>query len=271
MDHSPAYDAVLGLRKVSAIAYHIANVRLAARYALAGWNTSRILASDLFSVEDLAFNCIYAAGLRALARLCKQVGDDETEYFAKLADVTEQAIITRCRDENEGIFYSLYSKDEKRARVKTVASLMPLMLETLPAEVAKELVRNHLQHKDFFWTQYPVPSVSASEEQFCPSSNCLHREDGLMGSLRHMINKYQMVWRGPTWINTNWFLVRGLRLHGFEDIADEITASTSQMVEKSGFWEFYNPVTGEGMGAPNFGWSTLVVDMMDSRRLNRSV
>lgn len=263
MDHSPAYDAILGLNKVSAIGFHIANINLAVRYALAGWNTARILDSDLFSVEDLAFNCIYAAGLRSVARLCEQVGDDEAAHFSTMADATESAIITRCRDHQENIFYSLYSKNEQKARVKTVASLMPLILETIPSEIVAALVSEYLQHEDFFWTRYPVPSVSVNEEQFCPASNCLHHPEGFWGGLQHLINKYQMVWRGPTWVNTNWFLARGLRLHGFDDIAEDLTARTSQMVLKSGFWEFYNPITGQGMGAPNFGWSTLVVDMMD--------
>jgi hypothetical protein len=29
-----------------------------------------------------------------------------------------------------------------------------------------------------------------------------------------------------------------------------------------GFGEFYNPYTGEANGAPVFGWSTLVIDML---------
>ena len=26
---------------------------------------------------------------------------------------------------------------------------------------------------------------------------------------------------------------------------------------EQGFWEFYNPYSGEGMRIPNFGWTTL--------------
>jgi hypothetical protein len=32
-------------------------------------------------------------------------------------------------------------------------------------------------------------------------------------------------------------------------------------VLRHGFREYYNPVTGRGLGARNFGWSTLLVDL----------
>ena len=34
------------------------------------------------------------------------------------------------------------------------------------------------------------------------------------------------------------------------------------VIKKSGFREYYNPLTGDGLGAKDFGWSTLVMDMM---------
>lgn len=263
MDHSPAYDEILGFGRGSALRFHLMNVRLAMKYALAGWDVAKILDADLFSVEDLAFNCIYASGLHALARLCERLGDEEGAEFASRANLVEKAILAQCYDPDEQVFYSIYSKDERKARVKTVASLMPLILESLPAGVVDSLIDRYLLAQDSFWTPFPVPSVSVGEEGFCPSSNRLREPANLLQKLQHLINRYQMVWRGPTWVNTNWFIARGLRLHGRHEIADELASKTADMVRKSGFWEYYNPMTGEGMGAPNFGWSTLVVDMLD--------
>jgi hypothetical protein len=60
----------------------------------------------------------------------------------------------------------------------------------------------------------------------------------------------------------NWFIVRGLQQHGYREQADAIVASSAQLVLKSGFREFYNPLTGDGYGARNFGWSTLVLDLI---------
>ena len=60
----------------------------------------------------------------------------------------------------------------------------------------------------------------------------------------------------------NWLIVRGLRQHGYREQADAIVASSAELVLRSGFREFYNPLTGEGYGARNFGWSTLVLDLI---------
>jgi len=34
------------------------------------------------------------------------------------------------------------------------------------------------------------------------------------------------------------------------------------MMAKGGIREFYDPLTGEGQGARDFGWSTLVLDLI---------
>ena len=60
----------------------------------------------------------------------------------------------------------------------------------------------------------------------------------------------------------NWLIARGLRHHGYREQADAIAASSAELVLKSGFREFYNPLTGEGYGARDFGWSTLVLDLI---------
>ena len=36
---------------------------------------------------------------------------------------------------------------------------------------------------------------------------------------------------------------------------------THAAIEKSGFREYYHPYTAEGLGARNFGWTTLVLDL----------
>jgi hypothetical protein len=94
-----------------------------------------------------------------------------------------------------------------------------------------------------FWLPYPLPSVPASNPKFLPG------------------NPRGFIWRGPTWINTNWFLSHALRRHGYPQLADTIVAKSHEAIEKSGFREYYHPYTAEGLGARDFGWSTLILDM----------
>ena len=42
----------------------------------------------------------------------------------------------------------------------------------------------------------------------------------------------------------------------------DIVEKSVELVSKNGFREFFNPFSGEGYGAHNFSWSTLVVDMI---------
>ena len=49
---------------------------------------------------------------------------------------------------------------------------------------------------------------------------------------------------------------------GFTDAAQHAKERTLEMVDREGFWEYYNPFTGKGLGTFNFGWSSLVIDMI---------
>jgi len=53
----------------------------------------------------------------------------------------------------------------------------------------------------------------------------------------------------------------GLKEQNELDLANKLASKTLDLVKKSGFREFYNPYTGEGMRAKSFGWSTLVAIM----------
>ncbi|MCL5110559.1 MAG: hypothetical protein M1401_17175 [Chloroflexi bacterium] len=263
MDHSPAFDAALALGRVSALDYHLASVKLTAAYLLLGWRSERILAADRFAVKDVAFNCIYALGLRALAGLCREAGDPEGHIYLERALATERALVERCYDPETQLFYSLHTRRGVPLPVATVGSLLPLVLPSLPDDLARALVERHLVAADEFWLPYPVPSVSAHESTFSADSLPLRQQGGPGSWLRNRFARHHLIWRGSTWINTNWLLARGLRTHGYDDVADSLTAATVEMVEQVGFWEYYHPYTGAGQGAQDFGWSTLVVDMLD--------
>ena len=72
----------------------------------------------------------------------------------------------------------------------------------------------------------------------------------------------KLVWRGPVWMNSNWYVSRGLRRHGHVDLARRIEDRSAALIEQSGFREYYHPVTGEGNGAYDFSWTALALDML---------
>ena len=69
-------------------------------------------------------------------------------------------------------------------------------------------------------------------------------------------------WRGPAWINTAWLLVPSMRSLGYAADADRIVSSLVHAVDRCGYREYYNPLTGRGLAARGFGFSTLLIDLL---------
>jgi glycogen debranching enzyme len=207
---------------------------------------------DVFLFEDVMVNAIYADGLRALAKLSRAVGAPDADRFAEGAKRTLDALMAKCWDGKAGLFWDLSGAAEEPARVLTFTSLFPLILPDLDAAVATRLVREHLLNEKEFWLPYPLPSVAATEASFDPTWQT------------------KTTWRGPTWVNVNWYLYWGLRAHGFDDVASELARRTVAMQARGGIREFYDPYTGEGYGATDFGWSCLSLDLIAAETSRKS-
>jgi glycogen debranching enzyme len=93
-----------------------------------------------------------------------------------------------------------------------------------------------------FWLKYPLPSVPKNTRNF---------------------NEVKY-WQGPTWLNTNWLIIDGLKRMGFDTEAQALTSHSLEMVRSNGIWEYYDPKTGEGLGSSDFSWTAaLTLDLMN--------
>jgi len=207
---------------------------------------------DVFLFEDVMMNVIYADGLRALARLVRAVGMPGADELDRGYRRTLDALVAKCWDARSGAFWDLSGRREEQVKVLTFTSLFPLVLPDLDAGIAKRLVEEHLLNEREFWLPYPIPSIAATEPSFDPT----------------WLTK--TTWRGPTWVNVNWYLYWGLRQHGFADVARELARRTVEMQSIGGIREFYNPYTAAGYGATSFGWSTLVLDLIAAEQAETS-
>jgi hypothetical protein len=162
------------------------------------------------------------------------------------------AIVERLYDERRGLFHQIVRRHSREVRVAhqivTWAALAPLALPDLPEEIGRRLVEEHLLDENCFWLPVPPPSVSADEARFS-------RQDRFL-----FLRRY---WRGPTWINAAWLLWLGLVRLGYEEQAAELTARIERAVSGAGLREYYDPYSGEGMGAHDFSWSSLVMELLD--------
>ncbi len=245
LDHTPKYDACLGIPKVEHAEFTAAWERVAGTYAEVGRDPGAMFALDRFVVEDVLVNTIYGENQRVLAGLLREVGDTEGgAEMGRRADRTMAALVEKCWDPDRRLFFDLAGRDEAPLRTNTVSCLMPLALADLPKPMAEALIA-HVGDPREYASPFPVASVAMNEPSYQPA-----------------IASEKLLWRGPVWINTNWYIARGLRRHGRADLARTVEDRSAALVERSGFREYYDPHTGEGFGAHGFSWTALVLDML---------
>ena len=65
-------------------------------------------------------------------------------------------------------------------------------------------------------------------------------------------------WRGPSWLNYDYFALKGLRDYGYVDLADRMRSKLLDWIgqDQNVIWEYYDSKSGKGRGAPGFGWSS---------------
>jgi glycogen debranching enzyme len=244
MDQTPAYDAYLGVAGDDPAAFEQAWLPVAESNAAAGHDAARIFERDRFVVEDVAVNALYAENQRVLAGLLAEVGDaDGAAELGERADRTVNGLLSRCWDPSDRDFHGLAGRAGERLPGDTVAGLLPIVLAGLPTAIV-DRIADRLEDPTDFGTAVPVPSVSRHSPAY--------RSAPAGGTV---------LWRGPSWINANWYLARGLRRHGREELAARIVEASLAAVERSGFREHYDADSGEGYGAQGFSWSALVLDM----------
>ncbi|MCF6197675.1 MAG: hypothetical protein L3J50_13355, partial [Emcibacter sp.] len=62
-------------------------------------------------------------------------------------------------------------------------------------------------------------------------------------------------WRGPVWAVVNYMIAKGCMETGLVDLSERIKLDTAKLMRQSGFYEAFNPKTGEGTGGENFSWT----------------
>jgi hypothetical protein len=105
------------------------------------------------------------------------------------------------------------------------------------------VIEKHLFDKNKFQVKHPLPSLAINDPAFYPESSLF-------------------IWRGPTWIMLNWFMHQFLLDKGYKEESRKLVENVVELIDKSGFREYYNPFNGKGYGARDFTWSCLVLDMV---------
>jgi len=249
IDASPIYDPVFNLNNPRWHNMYPHFWKLLYIYHKLNWNQQAILDKESFNMEDVGVCSVYADGWGVLASLAQEFDTSLAVKCTEFNKKYQEAIINKCWDKERNQFVSYFHQvgQERVTSTETVQTLLPILLDNLPADIQQHLV-SKITDPDRFWLSYPIPSVAKSETTFNPHES-------------------RLLWRGPMWPSTTWLVMDGLLKHGFRTEAEVILNRWIELYQKSGVWEYYNPLTGEGLGQKCLGMSTIIVDML--HRLKR--
>ena len=190
------------------------------------------------------------ANLQAMATLGRQLGhNDKAQGYEAAAQNLCAAMNSELWDEQAGFYRDRWGWPSTPLEVRTPASFIALYADNLvPHDRARRLLA-HLTDPRQFWTRWPVPSVACDDPTFNPDE----------------------YWRGSTWLNVNWFIVRGL-ISAARRFADPaylppakcIALRSLELVRQVGLREYYrSQPTDRDSAAAGFGpalsWSGLVL------------
>ncbi len=227
LDSSPKYEPVWGRRAHATWGFPL----LVARNRRLGWDARRVREAGGPVLCEVVTNVLWG-----LARLA--MGEPSIT----------PALVDRLWDERRGLFLDEAQPGSLRPAVETWAALSPLALPDLPEGIGRRLVEQHLLDPKRFWLPVAPPSVSAAEPSFEP------------GRARGVVRRY---WRGPTWVNSAWMLWMGMLRLGHREEARRMAAALVEAVCREGLREYYDPRTGQGLGATDFAWTSLIVELAD--------
>jgi hypothetical protein len=205
------------------------------------YNTEAILSRSFFAVEDLTFNSIFVRNNRHLRDIAKYIRRELPGELQEKMQKTEVSF-EQLWDAYAGQYFSRNFVTHKLIKEPSIATLMPLYAGVVTQERAEQLVKM-LENTEMFGPAFPVPSVPLNSPWFNPFA----------------------YWQGPSWVNTNWLIIEGLKQYGFKEHAAALTESTIEMVQKAGFYEYFDPLEGEAAGAHNFSWTAaLTIDLLQN-------
>ncbi|SHI97872.1 Trehalase [Mesonia phycicola] len=222
---------------------HLIEVAKAGNY-----EESVIAEKSPFLIQDPLFNAMLLASNEALIDLYKQLGREERiSQLEEWTLKTKQSLNEKLFDEELGAYMHYDLRNEKRIQKITSSSYAPLF-SSAPEEKQLKLILESYNQKFATSNLYACASFDPTHEDFNPK-------------------KY---WRGPIWVNLNWLIYKGLLKHNQPELANNIKTDTIELIEKFGFYEYFNPhreISTEnesnGCGGVNFSWSAaLILDIL---------
>ncbi len=209
-------------------------VWLLERFRGLGWDNARLHDASPFQVVDPGFNAILIRSCHDLAALAERLGDDELAARNRAFAERGLAALESLWSEAAGQYLAC---DRTTGRLVESCSIGGLLaaFAPIPARRAEALGRR-------------IAALGERAGHLVPSHD--------PADARFDARRY---WRGPIWLICNYMIADGLAAAGEDVIARRIGADSIDLIGKSGFAEYYDPLTAEPCGGGRFTWTAAMV------------
>lgn len=199
-----------------------------------GWDNAKLHDASPFQVVDPGFNAIL---IRACADVAALAGDlGEPEIAARNRQRAERGLSAL-----EALWSDRHGQYLCRDRITgelvdsaSIGGLLPAFAAIPAARLAALTATIERQAKS---VRFAVASHDPADPRF----------------------EAKRYWRGPAWLVTNYMIADGAIAGGATALADQIMSSSLDLIEQSGFAEYYDPITGESCGGGHFSWTAAMV------------
>lgn len=195
--------------------------------------------------ENICLNSFLYAEKNILAEMAGILGKKElAEQLTADARKLKEHVQKKMFDSETGFFYDTRIETGDFIKVMGAECWLPLWAGIATPEQARQVMEKMIDPAKFNST-LPLGTLDISHPRLRP------------------IRGY---WRGPVWVDQVYFGIVGLRNYGYNKEADmllEKFIDNAQGLTTDGpIHENYNPLTGEALNAPNFGWSSALIMKM---------
>jgi glycogen debranching enzyme len=212
-------------------------------FADRGYDEVKIREDCPFLVQDVLFNALLYQADKDLAQIARVLGEDAA-HFEERAEKTARAMNEKLWDEEHSIYVDFDLAVGRPIYSYVAPNFAGPLFAGIPDEGSARRMVRVLESSGFGLSDEsitPVPGYDPYGFAFSPT-------------------RY---WRGPVWININWFLAQGLDRYGYEDYARRLRKTIVSLCRDEGYYEYFDPLTGAGHGSDLFSWTAaLLLDVM---------
>ncbi|MEH7888913.1 MGH1-like glycoside hydrolase domain-containing protein [Elizabethkingia meningoseptica] len=195
--------------------------------------------------ESIDLNAYLFAEKNYLSKLAGVIGkSEESEEWKREQYSLADRINQRFYDNTKGYYYDKPLNKQEPIAIEGPEGWIPLWAG-IASKTQAEAVMKMMMNEHKFNTKVPLPTLTADHPKFDP----------LKG-----------YWRGPVWADQFYFGVTGLKNYGYDksanELVDKFLNNAEGLLGDKPIHETYHPITGKGLNAINFSWSSAHILML---------